>query len=143
MKIEKTERGFEVIEFKDIYGNECSLQQSSIALCEKPGTGAIWFGISHNRMHIDFELLEALLPYLENWMKSGSFNKEEKNPMKLSSAIACYELMDQAGLLRLRRAFESDLIDNINTETGVVFASMRGQIIDAILEKHYGHKKKT
>jgi len=55
--------------------------------------------------------------------------------MKLSSAVACYELMDQHTLLRLRQAFESDLINNIDTETGVVFASMRGQIIDSILEE--------
>ena len=135
MKIEKTERGFELIKFKDIYGSECSLQQSSIALYERPGTGAIWFGTEDNRMHINLELLEALMPYLENWLKNGSFNEEEKNPMKLSGAIACYELMDQAGLLQLKWAFESDLIGNINTEAGVVFASMREQIIDAILEE--------
>ena len=55
---------------------------------------------------------------------------------KLSSAIACYELMDQTGLLRLKQAFESDIISNITTEFGVVFASMRGQIIDAVLEGH-------
>ena len=53
---------------------------------------------------------------------------------KLSSAIACYELMDQHTLLRLKQAFESDLINNITTEFGVVFASMREQIIDAVLE---------
>ncbi len=61
---------------------------------------------------------------------------------KLSSviacAIACYELMDQTGLLRLKQAFESDLIGNIITEAGVVFASMRQQIIDGILEYRYG-----
>lgn len=55
--------------------------------------------------------------------------------MKLSSAIACYELMDQTGLLRLKQAFDSDLIKNINTEEGVVFASVRQQIIDGILEE--------
>ena len=134
MKIEKTERGFELIKFKDIYGSECSLQQSSIALCERPGTSAIWFGTEDNRMHINLELLKKLLPYLKNWVENGSFGEEEKNPMKLSSAIACYELLDQAGLLQLKRAFESDLIGNINTEAGVVFASMREQIIDGILE---------
>ena len=135
MKIEKTERGFELIEFKDIYGSECSLQQSSLAIYEKPGTGAIWFGREDNRMHIDFELMKKLLPYLENWVKGGSFDEEEKNPMRLSSAITCYEFMDQAGLLQLKRAFESDLIGNINTEDGVVFASVRQQIIDGILEE--------
>lgn len=57
------------------------------------------------------------------------------NPMELPSVIACYELMDQAGLLQLKQAFESDLIDNIITEEGVVFASLRIQIIDGILEE--------
>jgi len=52
----------------------------------------------------------------------------------LKKAIECYELMDQTGLLQLKQAFESDLINNIDTEAGVVFASMREQIIDAILE---------
>jgi len=74
MKIEKTERGFEVIEFKDIYGSECSLQQSSIATYEEPGTGAIWFGKGNERMHIDLKLLKELLPYLKRWAKSGSFS---------------------------------------------------------------------
>ena len=55
--------------------------------------------------------------------------------MKLSNAIECYNLMDQTGLLRLKQAFESDLINNIDTEAGVVFVSMREQIIDAILEE--------
>lgn len=141
MKIEKTERGFELIKFKDIYGSECSLQQSSIALRKRPGTGAIWFGVEDNRMHIDLGLMKELLPYLQNWVKDGSFSKEEKNSMELSSAIACYELMDQVGLLQLKQAFDSDLINNINTEAGVVFASMRQQIIDGILEKQKEKKK--
>lgn len=83
MKVEKTERGFEVIEFKDIYGNECSLQQSSIALCEKPGTGAIWFGTDKDRMHIDLKLLKKLLLHLQSWKKNGSFYKRENGIIKL------------------------------------------------------------
>jgi len=138
MKIEKTERGFEVVEFKDIYGSECSLQQSSIITFNyrKPGAGAIWFGVDNNRMHIDLSLLKELLPYLQRWVENGSFYKREDGITQLSSAITCYELMDQAGLLQLRQAFESDLIGNINTEEGVVFASMREQIIDGILEDY-------
>jgi hypothetical protein len=134
MKIEKTERGFELIEFKDIYGSECSLQQSSIAIYEKPGTSAIWFGVENNRMHIDFELLKKLLPYLQRWMKNGSFHERENDTMELSSVIACYELMDQTGLLRLKQAYETDLRQCIDTEKGVVFANLRIQIIDGILE---------
>ena len=59
---------------------------------------------------------------------------EITNDLLLKKAVECYELMDQTGLLQLGQAFESDLINNIDTEAGVVFASMRGQIIDVILE---------
>jgi len=54
---------------------------------------------------------------------------------KLSSAIACYEFMDQTSLLRMKQAFESDLEHSINTEGGVHFASIRIQLIDYILEE--------
>ena len=87
MKVEKTERGFELIEFKDIYGSECSLQQSSIALCEKPGTGAIWFGVGDNRMHIDFKLLKELLPHLKRWEKYGSFQLRRKKMKRPCNAV--------------------------------------------------------
>lgn len=44
-KVEKTERGFEVVNFKDHYGTRCSLQASSLAIYKKPGTSAIWLGV--------------------------------------------------------------------------------------------------
>jgi len=40
MKTEKTPRGFDHIEFTDLYGETCSLQKSSLATED-----AIWFGI--------------------------------------------------------------------------------------------------
>ena len=40
----KTGRGFEIINFADRYGISCSLQASSLAEYEKPGTSAIWLG---------------------------------------------------------------------------------------------------
>jgi len=73
MKIEKTERGFELIRFKDFYGAECSLQQSSLALYDKPGVSAIWFGKGDKRMHINLDLMKKLLPHLQRWVKDGSF----------------------------------------------------------------------
>lgn len=42
--VRRTTRGFEIIEFKDRSGNECSLQVSSIADFEKPGISAVWIG---------------------------------------------------------------------------------------------------
>lgn len=75
MKIEKTERGFEIIRFTDFYGAECSLQQSSLALYNKPGSSAVWFGAGDERMHINLELVKELLPYLQNWVEGGSFSE--------------------------------------------------------------------
>lgn len=73
MKVKKTERGFEIIHFKDFYGTDCSLQQSSLALYDQPGCSAIWFGQGDKRMHINLELMKELLPHLERWVKEGSF----------------------------------------------------------------------
>ena len=52
----------------------------------------------------------------------------------LFGVVKCYEYMDQTGLLRLKQAYETDLRQCIDTEKGVVFASLRIQIIDGILE---------
>lgn len=43
-KVERTDRGFECILFKDSLGENCRLQQSSLAEYEKPGTSAVWIG---------------------------------------------------------------------------------------------------
>lgn len=78
MKIGKTNRGFELIEFKDRYGSNCSLQQSSLADTEPPGSSAIWFGTEDgSRMHLNYDLLIDLMPILQNWLNNGSF---EDNP---------------------------------------------------------------
>lgn len=42
--VARTECGFELLEFKDRYGTPCSLQASSLAEYEKPGTSAVWLG---------------------------------------------------------------------------------------------------
>lgn len=44
-EVEYTGRGFEIIGFDDCYGAKCSLQQSSLAVYEQPGTGAVWLGV--------------------------------------------------------------------------------------------------
>jgi len=92
MKKEKTERGFGIIEFKDRYGNKCSLQKSSLATED-----AIWFGINdtdltifedekmgkyivtkmpktfsvNTRMHLTQEQVKELLPYLQKFVDTG------------------------------------------------------------------------
>lgn len=66
MKTSITERGFDLIEFKDSYNKECSLQESSMAPLDK-----IWLGTVGNRMHLDQKQVAELLPYLENFVKTG------------------------------------------------------------------------
>ena len=39
-----TERLFPLVKFRDRYGVECSLQASSLAEFEQPGTSAVWLG---------------------------------------------------------------------------------------------------
>lgn len=43
--IDKTERGFDLINFTDRYGVVCSLQKPSLAEYEPPGTSAVWLGV--------------------------------------------------------------------------------------------------
>lgn len=40
-----TQRGFPIVEFTDCYGEKCSLQASSLAEREQPGTSAVWLGV--------------------------------------------------------------------------------------------------
>jgi hypothetical protein len=42
--VSRTARGFELLKFTDRYGVQCSLQASSLADHEKPGTSAVWLG---------------------------------------------------------------------------------------------------
>jgi hypothetical protein len=67
-----TNRGFSKIEFNDIYNQECSLQKSSLA--RKP---AIWFGRHENRMHLDQEMVEQLIPFLQEFVKTGRLSNPD------------------------------------------------------------------
>jgi hypothetical protein len=41
-----TVTGFPIVVFDDYYGHFCSLQASSLALYEQPGTSAVWLGVN-------------------------------------------------------------------------------------------------
>jgi hypothetical protein len=91
-KVDETNRHFQIILFKDRYDTPCSLQQSSIADYNPPGSSAVWLGIdrqteSHDgmfdaanqtRMHIDLKQAKALVAVLEMWIATGSFYEEER-----------------------------------------------------------------
>lgn len=95
MNLRKTERGFGIIDFKDLYNHNCSLQESSLATDD-----AIWFGIDdqeltvfeenmgkyvvtklpHNwktngRMHLSRTQVAELLPYLQSFVETGELKK--------------------------------------------------------------------
>lgn len=81
MKVKKTSRGFELIEFVDLYDEPCSLQQSSLA-----SMPAVWLGCDNNtkpdhvtgevvspRMHLNHGRVKALIRHLQSWLDTGSF----------------------------------------------------------------------
>lgn len=93
IKKRKTKRGFDLIEFEDLYGAKCNIQKSSLATED-----AIWFGaenidakyfvphegwkelkppldtydmVANNRMHLSRKQVRELLPILEAFVKTG------------------------------------------------------------------------
>lgn len=70
LKFDRTKRGFARYDFKDLYGEACSLQASSLATDE-----AIWLGSNegklHPRMHLNREQVAALLPILQHFVMTG------------------------------------------------------------------------
>jgi hypothetical protein len=74
---EPSGRGFMYGEFKDRYGESCSIQESSLAT-----EAAIWFGPNANtkphmgmtaapRMHLTQEQVAELLPILQHFVDTG------------------------------------------------------------------------
>ncbi len=79
-KVKSTARGFGIIEFKDRYGEPCSLQVSSSV---EP---SVWLGCDNNapkdpctgkelspRMHLSLGQVKALVAHLNRWVETGSF----------------------------------------------------------------------
>lgn len=83
-EVQQSNRGFEFLEFLDLYGDRCSLQASSLACNDQPGTSAVWLGRAefkrHHvtgdlmcRMHLDRDLVESLIQHLQGWLDNGTF----------------------------------------------------------------------
>lgn len=96
LKVDKTNRGFGIVKFKDEYGVDCSLQKSSLA-----DNDCIWLGVEdlqpkilackvnggipngwvdyeiskdvlfHKRMHLTRDMVKQLLPLLQKFVKTG------------------------------------------------------------------------
>lgn len=107
MEIEKTSRGFRISKFKDEYGVECTIQESSIIEEE----GHIWFGpaalnlkklqngwhdvqfplpgdtadtkySAHTRMHLSQSQVKELLPLLTHFAEHGYLPEPPAEPEK-------------------------------------------------------------
>ena len=65
-----TQRGFTIAEFQDVYGSECSIHESSSGL-----EHCIWLGVHTNRMHLNQEMVTALLPLLQHFAETGELPK--------------------------------------------------------------------
>lgn len=81
----KNQRGFKIATFKDLYGKNCSIQQSSLAT-----DNAIWFGCEEGthylgttpvdkieyecvaRMHLSRQQIKDLLPVLTKFAETGN-----------------------------------------------------------------------
>lgn len=102
-RVKKTNRGFEIMEFTDLYQCPCSLQQSSLAngqclwlgtsdaqpkvMAVKAGsvgvqttetTGWVSYPIPEDvllstRMHLNRRMVKALVHRLNRWLETGSF----------------------------------------------------------------------
>jgi len=72
-KISATEKGFPIIIFKDYYGMECSVEMSTLALYEQPGSSALWIGPDKKRMHMERDQVISLVMVLDSWLQTGEF----------------------------------------------------------------------
>lgn len=70
MKIEKTARGFPIAKAADIYGDEWSVQDSSLADAE-----AVWLGGLVGRAHLTREAVAGLIPVLQRFVDTGSIRE--------------------------------------------------------------------
>jgi hypothetical protein len=70
-EVRLTHRGFQYVEFLDRNNEPCSLQQSSLADFEPPGTSALWLGTGGHRMHLDLDRVEKLIQHLQKWVDDG------------------------------------------------------------------------
>lgn len=71
LKIRPTQRRFRYAMFTDLYGKECSIQESSLAEVQ-----ALWLGSEKGRAHIDQEMAMALIPLLQHFVKHGELPEE-------------------------------------------------------------------
>ena len=78
MRVQTTDRGFQMVEFIERNGEPCSLQQSSAiddvkGALDKPGSSFVWLGCNGRRMHLSREMVRELVEHLNQWLSTGEF----------------------------------------------------------------------
>lgn len=63
---EESKEGLELIEFEDLYGKKCSIQESSLAT-----DYALWVGVNGARMHLTQDQVKELIPILQKFVNTG------------------------------------------------------------------------
>jgi hypothetical protein len=70
----KTDRGFDVLTWRDFNNTPCELQQSSLAHYQQPGASCVWLGTSKERMHLTVGRARWLARQLAHWAEHGTFS---------------------------------------------------------------------
>ena len=99
LEFKKTSRGFARLDFKDFNGEECSLQKSSIVAttASDEEVEAVWLGCNKNttphlghelapRMHLTRAQVATLLPFLQQFVMTGEFHIEPREPITAVNA---------------------------------------------------------
>lgn len=95
LKFEKTDRGFTRSDFKDKYGKECSIQESSLAT-----EHCIWLGCNEGvhvegeccaRMHLTQAHVAILIPVLKFFAENGYLPQRRCSECKLFHPKRKYE----------------------------------------------------
>jgi hypothetical protein len=106
--VRATAKGFEYVPFTDLYGAQCSLQQSSLATFEQPGSSAIWLGVEDCRMHLDRSQVAMLIAVLKTWYETGSFIQGiDVTAIGSASRVGTAWLKEQPGYDKIREAVDA------------------------------------
>ena len=97
-----TDRGFRIVEFFDRYGIKCSLQASSLAEFEEPGTSAVWLGPNEpnaqimasqaKRLGVKTDATSGWIPYPlpEEVQTTTRMHLDREQVQKLIDALTCW-----------------------------------------------------
>ena len=77
LTVGRTDKGLALAEFLDLYGSHCSVQKSSLSESD-----TIWLGVMVDmdgrrctRMHLDQDMVEALIPILQRFVATGEIHE--------------------------------------------------------------------